>query len=78
MHPSTTKCSPQAKVLKVTFISIKHKKKQLESLDSLITDSKLQERLGTCRIDFKVIWSEILMDPLSAMKDKLTSKIFTF
>lgn len=77
MHQNTVNRSPQVKILKLTFVRIKYNK-QLESLVNLLTKSKLQERLRTCKIDFKVIWSKILMDPLPAMEYKLPFAILPF
>lgn len=51
------------------------KAEQLESLDNLLTERKLQASFGTCKTDFSVISSEILMCHLPAMDEKLPSAI---
>ena len=43
-----------------------------------LIDSKLQDKLGTCRTGLRVIDSEIRIHPLPAIGDKVPSAIFTF
>lgn len=54
------------------------KAEQLESLDNLLTERRLQASFDTCKTDFSVICSEILICPLPAMDEKLPSAILIF
>ena len=51
---------------------------QLESLDNLLTDKRLQVSLGTWRTDLRSIPSEIFIRPFPAIGEKLPSAIRTF
>lgn len=50
---------------------------QLESFDNLLIDKSLQESLGTWT-DFSSIFSEILIEPVPVVGEKLLSTILTF